>query len=135
MGISVGKKGGVKSDINVTPLVDVVLVLLIIFMVVTPLLQRGKDVNLPKANVEDEEKKSDPLVLSVTADGKTWVESTAVDEANIETKVAEALRKEPGRKVMLKGDDKLTVADVRKVMARARAGGARGVALAVQEKK
>ena len=135
MGISVGKKSGVKSDINVTPLVDVVLVLLIIFMVVTPLLQRGKDVNLPKATVQEEEKKSDPLVLSVTADGKTWVESSAVDENAIEAKVAEALRREPGRKVMLKGDDKLTVADVRKVMQRARAGGARGVALAVQEKK
>ena len=49
MGMDVGAKGGVRSDINITPLVDVVLVLLIIFMVITPMLQRGKSVELPKA--------------------------------------------------------------------------------------
>ena len=57
MGMSAGSnKGGPKNDINVTPLVDVVLVLLIIFMVVTPMLQRGKDVTLPKAKQQSEEK-------------------------------------------------------------------------------
>jgi len=126
---------GVRNEINVTPLVDVVLVLLIIFMVITPMLQRGKDVNLPMASKVDEEKKSDPLVLSVTQDGKMWVESTQVEENAIESKVAEALRREPGKKVLLKGDDHLTVGDVRKVMQHARLAGARGVALAVQEKK
>jgi biopolymer transport protein TolR len=126
---------GIKNEINVTPLVDVVLVLLIIFMVITPMLQRGKDVNLPKsANVEDE-KKGDPLVLSVTTDGKIWIEANQVNENELETKVAEALRKEPGKKVMLKGDERVTVGDVRKVMQHARLGGAKGVALAVQEKK
>ena len=135
MGFAVGAKNGVKSDINVTPLVDVVLVLLIIFMVVTPMLQRGKDVVLPKAGTVDEEKKSDQIVLSIQTDGKMFVESTQVDEANLEAKIAEALRKDPGKKVMLKGDERLTVGDVRKVMQHARQAGAKGVALAVQEKK
>ncbi len=135
MGFAVGNRSGVKSDINVTPLVDVVLVLLIIFMVVTPMLQRGKDVSLPKAGVVDEEKKADPIVLSVTSDGKMFVESAQVDDASLEAKIAEALRKEPGKKVMLKGDERLTVGDVRKVMQHARLAGAKGVALAVQEKK
>jgi biopolymer transport protein TolR len=126
---------GIKNEINVTPLVDVVLVLLIIFMVITPMLQRGKDVNLPMSKKVDDEKKGDPLVMSVTQDHKFWVESNPVEEGAIETAVADALRKEPGRKVMIKGDDRVTVGDVRKVMAKARAGGARGVALAVQEKK
>ncbi len=126
---------GVKNEINVTPLVDVVLVLLIIFMVITPMLQRGKDVNLPIARSVDAEKKGDPLVLSVTSDGKTWIEANPVEESALEGQVAEALRREPGKKVMLKGDERVTVGDVRKVMARARLGGARGVALAVQEKK
>jgi len=130
-----GGSKGVKNEINVTPLVDVVLVLLIIFMVITPMLQRGKDVSLPKAAISEEQKKADPLVLSVTADGKTWVESEAVDERGLEARVAEALRREPGKKVMLKGDEKVTVGDVRRVMQIARQGGARGVALAVQEKK
>ena len=134
MGFAIGKSK-VKGDINVTPLVDVVLVLLIIFMVVTPMLQRGKDVSLPKASVLEEEKKSDPLVISVTSDKRTWVEANAVEETALETAVADALRKDPGRKVLLKGDEKLTVSDVRKVMQRARTAGAKSVALAVQEKK
>jgi biopolymer transport protein ExbD len=117
---------GVKNEINVTPLVDVVLVLLIIFMVITPMLK--------SANVEAE-KKGDPLVLSVTTDGKIYVEANQVSEGELEGKVAEALRKEPGKKVMLKGDERVTVGDVRKVMQHARLGGAKGVALAVQEKK
>ena len=126
---------GVKNEINVTPLVDVVLVLLIIFMVITPMLQRGKDVNLPKSANVEAEKKGDPLVLSVTTDGKIWIEANQVGESDLEAKVAEALRKEPGKKVMLKGDERVTVGDVRKVMQHARLGGAKGVALAVQEKK
>ncbi|MDB4945498.1 MAG: Biopolymer transport protein ExbD/TolR [Labilithrix sp.] len=130
-----GGSKGIKNEINVTPLVDVVLVLLIIFMVITPMLQRGKDVNLPKSEKVDEEKKGDPLVLSVTPDGKTYVEANQVDESALEGKVADALRREPGRKIMLKGDEKVTVGDVRKVMQHARLAGAKGVALAVQEKK
>ena len=126
---------GVKNEINVTPLVDVVLVLLIIFMVITPMLQRGKDVNLPKSINVDAEKKGDPLVLSVTTDGKIWIEANPIEESALEAKVAEALRREPGKKVMLKGDERVTVGEVRKVMQHARLGGARGVALAVQEKK
>lgn len=134
MGFATSKKG-VKSDINVTPLVDVVLVLLIIFMVITPMLQRGKDVTLPKAGAVEEDKDSDPLVLSVTQDGKTFLESTPTEGDALERKVAEALRKEPGKKIMLKGDEHLTVGDVRKVMQRTRTAGAKSVALAVQEKK
>src|SRR5690242_10107231 len=73
-----GKQGGAKSDINVTPLVDVCLVLLIIFMVVTPMLQKGKDVQLPSVNKEQHKentsKKLNEVVLSITADKKTYVE-------------------------------------------------------------
>jgi biopolymer transport protein TolR len=130
-----GGPKGVKSDINVTPLVDVVLVLLIIFMVVTPMLQRGKDVTLPKAKNVDEEQKTDPLILSVTQDGKVWVESNAVAENELEATLADELRRHPGKPIMLKGDERLTVGDIRKVMNHARFAGAKGVALAVQEKK
>jgi biopolymer transport protein TolR len=130
-----GASRGIKNDINVTPLVDVVLVLLIIFMVVTPLLQRGKDVNLPKSHTTDESKKADSLVISIPADRSIWVETTQVDMALLRFKVAESLARDPSRKILIKGDDSLQVKDVRAVMADAKAAGAKGVALAVEQVK
>jgi biopolymer transport protein TolR len=134
MGGSSGK--GVKNDINVTPLVDVVLVLLIIFMVITPMLQRGRDVHLPKAkSVGEEKQKSDPLIVSVTTDKKLWIEANAVDEGAFEADLSAEFVKEPNRRVLLKGDEQLTVGDVRKVMDHAKKAGAKAVELAVEEIK
>jgi biopolymer transport protein TolR len=130
-----GASRGIKNDINVTPLVDVVLVLLIIFMVVTPLLQRGKDVNLPKARTTDETKKADALVISIPADGSIWVETTRVDLSSLRSKLAESLGRDPSRKILIKGDESLQVKDVRAVMADAKIAGAKGVALAVEQVK
>jgi biopolymer transport protein ExbD len=134
MAFSGGGKG-IKSEINVTPLVDVVLVLLIIFMVVTPMLQRGKDVNLPMSKQVDEGKSADPLILSVTRDHQIFLEKNQIDSDSLERALADVVRRDPGKKILVKGDESLTVGEVREVMARARAGGASGVALAVQEKK
>lgn len=139
MGMAVGGKKGVKSEINVTPLVDVVLVLLIIFMVVTPMLQRGKEVKLPKAKQTEEEKtganKVDPIVLSVTKDKKIYIESDGFDEAGFEIALKAKLDEQPGRKILLKGDEALTYGDVRKVMDHARKAGAKGISLGVEELK
>jgi len=126
---------GVKSDINVTPLVDVVLVLLIIFMVVTPLLHRGKDVHLPRARTTDQTKMPDALVISVTSDRMVWVETSPVTGGALRAVLADAIRKDPARKILLKGDDSLLVKDVRGVIADAKAAGARGLSLAVEEIK
>jgi biopolymer transport protein TolR len=136
MGMSVGGSKGIKNDINVTPLVDVVLVLLIIFMVITPMLQRGKDVHLPKAvHPEAEEKDGDPLVLSITADKKVWVESNSINEEELETTLSAEFVKTPGRKMLVKGDEALTVGDVRKMMDHAKKAGAKGVELAIEVPK
>ena len=136
MAMSTGGKGGVKNEINVTPLVDVVLVLLIIFMVVTPMLQRGKDVRLPQVSKPDDEKKdSDPIIMSVTTDKKIWIESTSYPEAQAEVELAAKLRESPGKPILLKGDESLTFGDIRKVMDIARKAGAKGVGLGVQERK
>src|SRR5947209_17946902 len=117
MAMTGGSSKGIKNDINVTPLVDVVLVLLIIFMVITPMLQRGKVVHLPKANNPGkEQKEGDPLIVSVTPDKKIWIEANSVDEASIETKIAQFIEKDPTRKMLLKGDEQLVLGDVRKVM-------------------
>ncbi len=137
MAMAVGPGRGLKNEINVTPLVDVVLVLLIIFMVVTPLLQRGKDVRLPKAQQTEKEKgvKSDPIIVSVTTDKKTFVERDEYEDQKFQEKIHSELVAAPGRKILLKGDESLTYGDVRKVMNLARKGGATGIALGVEELK
>ena len=115
MGAKVGgKKGGAMADINVTPLVDVVLVLLIIFMVVTPMLSSGVDVELPKAKTAEEEKDmGQHLVISVKGDGTVFVDRT---EVTVDT-VAQLVDKErANRPLLLKGDHTATYKQVRDVM-------------------
>ncbi len=132
-----GGGGGVKAEINVTPLVDVVLVLLIIFMVVTPMLQRGKDVRLPKAQQKKEAgiQGADPLIVSMTPEKKLYLENDAHDEAGLQAALKRQLELTPGRKVLLKGDESLTFGDVRKVLVVSQKAGASGVALGVEEVK
>jgi biopolymer transport protein ExbD len=136
MAMTSGGTGKVKSDINVTPLVDVVLVLLIIFMVVTPMLQRGKDVQLPKAKVVDRDPGGgDPLILSVTSDKRIWVDKDSYDENGLAQRLRDEIMAQPNRPLLLKGDSRVTVGDIRKVMAIARKAGARGVRVAVEQIK
>jgi biopolymer transport protein ExbD/biopolymer transport protein TolR len=106
-----------KSDINVTPLVDVVLVLLIIFMVVTPLLHRGKDVPLPEAQrVSALEKGGDPIFVSITLDHRIWLDQTEVRKEDLAEAVsAEAVRR-PGTPVLVKGDRGLDYRTIREVI-------------------
>jgi biopolymer transport protein TolR len=139
MGMSAGGgSGSVKADINVTPLVDVVLVLLIIFMVVTPMLQRGKDVTLPKVSEPKEQggkPPEEPLILSVTPDKKMYLDKDAFEPDALEKELKAQFALAPGRRVLLKGDETLTFQDVRNVMNIARKAGAKGVALGVEEVK
>src|SRR5215470_11647667 len=98
MSMAVGPNQGIKNEINVTPLVDVVLVLLIIFMVVTPMLQRGKDVKLPKSNtIEEENKEGDPIILSLTKDKTIYIETDAFAADKVEEALANTLKVSPGR--------------------------------------
>ncbi|SRR5713226_5405541 len=137
MSMAVGPNRGVKNEINVTPLVDVVLVLLIIFMVVTPMLQRGKAVTLPTAQATTKKapNEPDPLILSVTPDKKVFVEHDLYELAGLEERLRNELSSAAGRKIMLKGDRSLTYGDVRKVMDIARKAGAGGIEIAVEELK
>jgi biopolymer transport protein TolR len=131
-----GSKGGHKSDINVTPLVDVCLVLLIIFMVVTPMLQRGKEVTLPevaKKSEHGEKNPEDPLIISLTKDKRMWLEKDNFDAHALTQKLKDVIAATPTKPIMLKADTTLTYGDVRKVMAIAQDAGAKGVKLGVQE--
>jgi len=126
--------GSVKNDINVTPLVDVVLVLLIIFMVVTPMLSRGVAVDLPVTR--NHSKKNDTgeqVVVAVMADGHVFVEADPADN-NLIDKVRQAQKKHSGE-LHVKGDRRLEYGKVREVLEKLHEAGFSSAALATEELK
>jgi len=107
----------VRSDINVTPLVDVCLVLLIIFMVVTPMLQKGVDVALPEtADPEKMPENEKQLEVSVKADGNVFIGQNWITEENLPGMLEEIHSNNPDRQVVVKADKKLKYKEVRRVM-------------------
>jgi biopolymer transport protein TolR len=126
---------GVKSDINVTPLVDVVLVLLIIFMVITPLLQRGKAVQLPRAKLVSELKQGDPILLSVTRDKKIFIDKNEVKKENLSEALTNEMAAMPGSPIMLKGDRDVDYKTIREVILEVTKTHVMGVSLAASELK
>ncbi len=135
MAMDFGGKG-VKSDINVTPLVDVVLVLLIIFMVITPLLQRGKAVQLPRARLVSELKHGgDPILLSVTSDGRTWIDKAEVPRKQLAEALTSEMVGRPGAPVIMKGDKSLEYKTVREVILEVSKTRVVGVSLAATQAK
>ncbi|HSN68748.1 MAG TPA: biopolymer transporter ExbD [Thermoanaerobaculia bacterium] len=110
----------VKADINVTPLVDVCLVLLIIFMVVTPMLQQGIDVLLPHGpHAQKKPGEKGDLVISIRDDGSVFVGRSWVPDQDLVRYLKAEHAKDPSRIVMLKGDARLRFAKVREVMKKA----------------
>ena len=135
MSMDVGSKS-VKSDINVTPLVDVVLVLLIIFMVITPMLQRGKPVALPDAkHVSALKNGGDPVLVSVTADGKIWIDKQEVPLDQLATELTVAMQMAPGSPVMVKGDKAVEYKKIRELILQISKTHLMGVSLAASEIK
>ena len=117
MAMSVGgNAGGPKADINITPLVDVVLVLLIIFMVVTPMMQKGIEVKLPEAKHVVQGHEQSPLIITVTASKAIYVDKEPVADDALVDAVKREIEGLPNRTIMLKGDKSLKWADVRKPM-------------------
>ena len=129
------KASGVRSDINITPLVDVVLVLLIIFMVVTPMLQRGKSVELPKAKHAVAGQGAEPAFISVTKDGNVYVEQEKKPATQEEVMVAMRAAAEGGRRVMIKAASDAEYGKVRPVLDWASKAKLKGVSLAAEELK
>jgi biopolymer transport protein TolR len=107
----------VKGDINVTPLVDVCLVLLIIFMVVTPMLQQGVSVTLPEttkpAKIPENQRQ---LTVSIRQDGGIFLKEKPIPEDNLQAELAAVHEQSPDREVVVKGDRRLQYKDVRNVM-------------------
>jgi biopolymer transport protein TolR len=100
-----GGKGGIKADINVTPLVDIMLVLLIIMMLIAPLLQKGVDVNLPTGtNTSDKPDTQQQIVLHVTADRRFYVNNKETPERDVVDRLKFALEEAKEKVVYLKAD-------------------------------
>ena len=112
-----GAKGGLKADINVTPLVDVMLVLLIIMMIVAPLLQQGVVLTLPSAaNASDKPDTQDQTVVAIDANSKLWVNSLEVPESDVISRLQSILEDKTDRTVYLKGDKDAPYSAIMKMM-------------------
>ena len=105
------------SDINVTPFVDVMLVLLIIFMVTAPMVMQGVDVNLPQTTAKNIKTKEDPLILSVNSKKEVFLENRKVSLNDLEKKVKSIFKYRKEKEVLLKADKDVPYGFVIKVMA------------------
>jgi biopolymer transport protein TolR len=125
-----GDGGGINSEINVTPLVDVMLVLLIIVMLVAPLVQAGAPLNLPVAdNTADHPETSDQTTVAVTADGRFWVNGSQVPQNSLGEVIVDALEGKSDRLVLIKGDVQAQYRDVMIAMDELRGAGIEDMAL------
>ncbi len=138
-----GKRGGPMADINVTPMADSMIVLLIIFMVITPMLQKGVDVKLPQAgNTKDRKDDAKTIVVAIKKNTDTFLQigSTPTQKLEKQTdlipQVKERLQDLPegARMIYLKADDALPYAEVMKVMDLCREAGVEEVALIAERK-
>lgn len=139
MAISVRNEGAkVNSNINVTPMVDVMLVLLIIFMVITPMLQKGVPLDLAKVNNPDPMKdadKEDALVVSVVRDGRVYFGNDPVEADQLTNKIKDRIANRPDKIVFLRADARAKYKWVVEVVDNVRAAGVDDLGLLTDQKK
>jgi len=130
-----GSKGGVKSDINVTPLVDVMLVLLIIMMLVAPMLQKGVDVKMPSAaNTSDKPDSQGQTVVAIGADKRVYINTQQVRLTDLTSRVVDALEKQKDKVVLIKADTDVDYGTVMDTMDALRAAGVEDMGLITEPK-
>ncbi len=136
MGMQVGeKRGALNSQINITPLADVMLVLLIIVMLIAPLLQQGVDLVLPEAANTSENPENDAqTVLAVTAGGEFYVDKIPVSDANLLRELNAALDRKFERIVLIKADTDAQYSFVMNVLDRLQRAGIEDIALITERK-
>ena len=138
MGVAIAgtKAKGATPEINITPLVDVVLVLLIIFMVVTPAINEGAQIELPKVLTPDPKTKYvNPIEVTIAPDGTTVLDKQTIKLAQLKGKLVEMHAKEPERALMLKSDQGMKWGKMRSAFFDLQDVGFKGVLLKVTEKK
>ena len=127
-----GRRHRPMGEINVTPFVDVMLVLLIVFMVTAPLLTVGVEVDLPKTKAGAINADAAPLVVSIKADGNLYLQEAAVDAEVLIPRLKAISNANPDVRIFVRGDQAVTYGDVLSVMGRIQAAGFEKVALVAQ---
>jgi biopolymer transport protein TolR len=131
-----GAKGGVKSDINVTPLVDVMLVLLIIMMLIAPMLQQGVAVKLPTAtNTVDKPEVQGQTVIAIAKDKGLYLNAKQIGEGELATKVTELLENSKDKVVLIKADEEVEYSAVMSAMDQLRQAGIEDIGLITERTK
>ena len=131
-----GAKGGVKSDINVTPLCDVMLVLLIIMMIVAPLLQQGVSVKLPEAaNTSDKPETQDQTVIAIARDKTMYLNAKPIREEELGTKINELLENKKEKTVVIRADVEVEYSAVMAAMDHLRQAGVEDIGLITDPKR
>jgi biopolymer transport protein TolR len=128
-----GRRG--NAEINVTPFVDVALVLLIIFMVTAPLMLQGMDVNLPETTTQPIRMSNAPLVLTVTKDGKYSLARKIIPADALQTKLEAVFEARGSKEVFLRADEAAPYGVVVKAMAAARRAGATRLGIVTEEER
>ncbi|MBP7677198.1 MAG: biopolymer transporter ExbD [Thermoanaerobaculia bacterium] len=132
MGMDVGgNKGGPKSEINVTPLVDVMLVLLIIFMILQPMLQMGYDVNVPPNTPSNVLPQANPeqIIVSLTANNEIYLNKERVERSNLPIRLQEVLRNRGKKPVFFSCEDTVKYDEAMKLMDIVRNNGAENIGI------
>ena len=130
-----GSENALKADINVTPLVDVCLVLLIIFMVVTPMLMKGVDVQLPETtNPEKMPEGAKQLDIAIKQDNTVFIGQKWVPDDQLLAQLKDIHSTTPDKNVVIKGDSRIKYAQVRRVMKLVNQAGFSGVGLVFHKK-
>ena len=121
------------AEINVTPLVDVMLVLLIIFMVTAPLMTSGVPVDLPKTSAQPISNDSEPLTVSINAQGAIYLQEAAVDLPDLVAKLQAIAQNNPDRRIFVRGDKDIAYGRIMEVMGTIQQGGFTKVALLAEQ--
>ena len=136
MAMNLGGGGGVKSDINVTPLVDVMLVLLIIMMIVAPLLQQGVPVTLPLAsNSSEKPETQDQTVVTIDRNKDVYVNGKAVASGQMESRIKEVLEDKSDKIVIIKADEEAPYSAVMDTMDELRHAGIEDMGLITETRR
>ena len=133
MAFDAGQRGKLASQINVTPLVDVMLVLLIIFMVTAPIIQQGVEVSIPKVKAAALPGKEQEFVVSITREGETYLNDRKLERSELTDKLEAISHTRPDLEVFVRADEQVAYGEVIRTMAAIKAAGIENVGMVTQE--